>query len=115
MTQMKKPLLLLISVVINSSVLGQVPSKPAGKDAQTKESPPKQKMEVLAVFDAGQPDASIFKLYDRASGVICYLLTPDLAIRKSGDSGWSYESNSLGSLSCVKDVQAVIPVRPKEK
>jgi len=75
----------------------------------------KQKMEVLAVFEAGQPDASIFKLYDKSSGVICYLLTPDLAIRKSGDAGWSYESNSLGSLSCVKDIQAVIPVKPREK
>ena len=84
--------------------------------AQTKSEPPKkQKFEVLGIFESGQPDASIFKLYDKSSNVICYLLTPDLAIRKSGEAGWSYEGNSLGSLSCVKDLQAVIPVKPREK
>lgn len=112
---MKHKILLALAVSFQSVAFAQTPTKPTNKSEQTKESPAKQKMEVLGVFDAGQPDASIFKLYDRSSGVICYLLTPDLAIRKNGDAGWSYESNSLGSLSCVKDVQAVIPVRPKEK
>ena len=81
----------------------------------TSEPAKKQKFEVLGIYESGQPDASIFKLYDKASNVICYLLTPDLAIRKSGEAGWSYEGNSLGSLSCVKDLQAVIPVKPREK
>ncbi len=112
---MKHKILLSLSIFLQSVAFAQIPAKPVNKDDQKKESLPKQKMEVIAVFDAGQPDASIFKLYDKASGVICYLLAPDLALRKSGESGWSYESNSLGSLSCVKDVQAVIPVRPKEK
>jgi hypothetical protein len=112
---MKTKILLSLTVLMQSVTFAQTPQKSASKDDQRKESLPKQKMEVIAVFDAGQPDASIFKLYDKASGVICYLLAPDLALRKSGESGWSYESNSLGSLSCVKDVQAVIPVRPKEK
>lgn len=111
---MKNKILLALTIALPSVAFSQIPAEPTNKGEQSKETPAKQKMEVLGVFDAGQADASIFKLYDRSSGVICYLLTPDLAIRKSGDAGWSYESNSLGSLSCVKDVQAVISVRPKE-
>lgn len=106
-------LISLLFFLTASVAYGQEPPNPK-VDTKGKQ-PAKEKMEVLAVFDAGQPDASIFKLYDKTSGVICYLLAPDLALRRSGESGWSYESNSLGSLSCVKDVQAVIPVRPKEK
>lgn len=59
-------------------------------------------MQYIATFEAGQPGAGIYKLYDQSDDVICYVLMPDTASRKQADGKWVYESNSLGSLSCIK-------------
>lgn len=62
----------------------------------------KVQMQYIATFEAGQPGAGIYKLYDQSDDVICYVLMPDTASRKQIDGKWVYDSNSLGSISCLK-------------
>ena len=63
----------------------------------------KPKMAFLGEFDAGQPNAGIYKLFDASDEVLCYILMPSTALKKQVDGGvWAYEGNSLGSISCVK-------------
>ena len=69
-------------------------------------------MKVVAQFDAGQPNASIFKMYDASDDVICYVLMPEVTTRKKTENGWTYEGNSVGSISCLKNRQMVIPIQP---
>lgn len=71
------------------------------------------KMKVVGKFDAGQPNVSIFKMYDASDDVICYVLMPEVATRKKTDNGWTYEGNSVGSISCLKNRQVVIPIQQK--
>lgn len=66
------------------------------------QSTQKSQMRYVATFEAGQPNASIYKLYDASDDVICYILMPDTAIKKQLDSKLVYEGNTLGSLSCLK-------------
>lgn len=70
--------------------------------AQNVQPGQKAQMFFVTAFEAGQPGASIYKLYDQADDIICYVLMPDTASRKQVDGKWVYESNSLGSISCVK-------------
>lgn len=68
-----------------------------------KNSTEKPKMTFLGEFDAGQPNAGIYKLFDASDEVLCYILMPSTVLRKQLDGGlWAYEGNSLGSISCVK-------------
>jgi hypothetical protein len=62
----------------------------------------KTQMRFVTSFEAGQPEASIYKLYDASDDVICYILMPETAGRKQVSGKWVYDSNSLGSLSCLK-------------
>ena len=59
-------------------------------------------MQYIATFEAGQPGAGIYKLYDASDDVVCYVLMPETASRKQVDGKWVYDSNSLGSISCLK-------------
>ena len=70
--------------------------------AQTAQTGQKVQMQYIATFEAGQPGAGIYKLYDASDDVICYVLMPDTAARKQVDGKWVYDSNTLGSLSCLK-------------
>ncbi len=70
--------------------------------AQNSQTQQKAQMQFIATFEAGQSGAGIYKLYDQSDDVICYVLMPETASRKQVDGKWVYESNSLGSLSCVK-------------
>ena len=70
--------------------------------SQNSQNNQKAQMQYVVTFEAGQPGAGIYKLYDASDDVICYVLMPDTASRKQIDGKWVYESNSLGSLSCVK-------------
>ncbi|MBU3537360.1 hypothetical protein [Polynucleobacter sp. UK-Gri1-W3] len=70
--------------------------------AQNSQTQPKSQMQYVGTFEAGQPGAGIYKLYDQSDDVICYVLMPDTASRKQVDGKWVYESNSLGSISCLK-------------
>lgn len=70
-------------------------------------------MKFLGAFDAGLPNASIIKLLDPTDDVLCYVLMPDNAIRKQVDKEkWVYESNNVGSISCLKVIVPVIPMTP---
>ena len=70
--------------------------------AQNSQTQQKAQMQYMGTFEAGQPGAGIYKLYDQSDDVICYILMPEIASRKQVDGRWVYESNSLGSLSCLK-------------
>ncbi|WP_353431450.1 hypothetical protein [Polynucleobacter sp. MWH-UH23A] len=70
--------------------------------AQINQPHQKNQMQYIGTFEAGQPGAGIYKLYDPSDDVICYVLMPETASRKQVDGKWVYESNSLGSLSCLK-------------
>lgn len=70
--------------------------------AQTSSPAQKAQMQYITTFEAGQPGAGIYKLYDQSDDVICYVLMPETASRKQMEGKWVYESNSLGSLSCLK-------------
>lgn len=65
-------------------------------------------LKLVEVFDAGQPQTIILKLYDDKSDVLCYVLMPELAARKQINSNWIYDANTIGSISCVKQL-AVAP------
>lgn len=69
-------------------------------------------MQLVEVFDAGQPQAVILKLYDAQAEVICYVLTPERASRKPVDGNLVYEGNNVGAISCVKQRQHVVDVTP---
>ena len=69
---------------------------------QSNHSSQKVQMQFIATFEAGQPGAGIYKLYDQSDDVVCYVLMPEIASRKQVDGKWVYESNSLGSISCLK-------------
>jgi hypothetical protein len=70
--------------------------------AQNTQTKQKVQMQYIATFEAGQPGAGIYKLYDASDDVVCYVLMPDTASRKQVDGKWVYDSNALGSLSCLK-------------
>lgn len=73
-----------------------------GALAQNSPSSQKVPMQYIATFEAGQPGAGIYKLYDASDDIICYVLMPDTASRKQVEGKWVYDSNSLGSISCLK-------------
>lgn len=70
--------------------------------AQTTAPEQKFQMQYITTFEAGQTGAGIYKLYDQSDDVICYVLMPDTASRKKIEGKWVYDSNSLGSISCLK-------------
>lgn len=69
-------------------------------------------LQLVEVFDAGQPQAVILKLYDPQADAICYVLTPERASRKQVEGAQVYEGNNVGAISCVKQRQYVIDVTP---
>ena len=68
-------------------------------------------MQLFGKFEAGQPDVSIFKLYDPSDDVICYALMPDNVVSQKTPKGFTYDGNTVGSISCLKNRQAVIPIQ----
>ena len=79
---------------------------PAVKSAAGATKPPAQpelpRMEFLGKFSAGVPGAGIYKLLDRTDGVVCYVLMPDAHQTTQTPAGIVYNSNNLGSISCIK-------------
>lgn len=73
---------------------------------------PSRSLQLVEVFDAGQPQAVILKLYDQQADVICYVLTPERASRQQSEGGWLYDGNNVGAISCLKQRQYVIDVTP---
>jgi len=81
-----------------------------GVHAQEKKANEKPKMKFLGAFDAGQAGVSIYKLFDQSDNVVCYVLAPDAASRKQTSEGLIYDSNSVGSISCLMVKVPVIPI-----
>jgi len=72
--------------------------------------PARKTLRLVDIFEAGQPQTVILKLYDPDADVICYLLTPENAGKQVIDNKLVYEGNNIGSISCVKRMNYVIPV-----
>lgn len=72
----------------------------------------RKSLQLVEVFDAGQPQTVILKLYDPQADVICYVLTPERAARKQVEDSLVYEGNNIGAISCLKQRQYVIDVTP---
>ncbi|MDH6302631.1 hypothetical protein M2128_001569 [Polynucleobacter sphagniphilus] len=73
----------------------------------------KPQMKFLGAYDAGQSNVSIIKLLDPADDVLCYVLMPDNATRKQVEKDkWVYESNAVGSISCLKVIVPVVAITP---
>ncbi len=70
--------------------------------AQNSQQVQKSQMQYVSTFEAGQPGAGIYKLYDQSDDVICYVLMPETASRKQVDGKWVYDANALGAISCLK-------------
>ncbi|ARQ46620.1 hypothetical protein [Oxalobacter formigenes] len=71
------------------------------------------KMKFLGKFDAGVPNAGIYKMYDPSDDVVCYVLMPDLPVTRKIPQGIMYEGNSIGSISCVKVKVHVVPMKAR--
>ena len=84
--------------------------------AQQKKTPISRetpKMRFLGKFDAGVPNAGIYKMYDASDDVVCYILMPDLPVTRQIAQGIMYEGNSIGAISCVKVKVHVVPMRER--
>lgn len=73
----------------------------AAARSQPVPAPVHKRMTVMDIYEAGQPQAIILKLFDPGSDVVCYVLMPEQAARKEVGSKWIYEGNAVGSISCV--------------
>ena len=93
-------------------ILGFLSVLDCNADEGKKKEVQKPMMQMVGKFDAGQPNVSIFKLYDASDDVICYALMPEVVSRKQTENGWTYDANSIGSISCLKNRQTVIPIQP---
>lgn len=71
----------------------------------------RKNLQVLDIFNAGQPQSIILKLYDKESSVVCYVLMPENAGRKDINNSWIYDGNNIGSISCIKIDDRVSPSR----
>lgn len=80
------------------------------QDNATAKQPQTAKMAFLGKFDAGVPNAGIYKMYDKTDDVVCYILMPDIPITKQIKQGIMYDANSIGSISCVKVKVHVVPI-----
>jgi hypothetical protein len=59
------------------------------------------KMNLMGVFDSGQPSSVIIKLYDDNEDIFCYVLMPENAVKRQVNGVWTYDGNNIGSISCV--------------
>lgn len=97
---MFKKFFILIALALFGSAHAQEPAK-------------KPQMQFMGAYDAGQPGVSIYKMFDPTEDVVCYILMPEVVGRKPVDGGkWIYDSNSVGSISCLKVRLPVVPVAP---
>ena len=78
------------------------------KTAQVPAAGPR--MQFMGKFDAGVPNAGIYKMYDASDDVVCYILMPDLPVTKKIPQGIMYEGNSIGAVSCLKVRVHVVPI-----
>lgn len=64
---------------------------------------PQEQMAFIGAYNSGQPDVNIYKMYDKAEDVLCYIMMPTYAQKKQLENGQTvYEANTVGVLSCMK-------------
>lgn len=87
-------------------------SKPAAQQYSVKVEPFLPRMRPIGKFSAGVPNAGIYKLFDESDNIVCYvLMLNSLETKREGCGELTYNSNNIGSISCVRiDVQ-----QPKTK
>lgn len=85
-------------------------SQKSGKSVSEQTVQKNPKMQYMGKFDAGVPNAGIYKMYDASDDIVCYILMPELPVTKKIPQGVMYEGNSLGSISCVKVKVHVVPI-----
>ena len=86
-----------------------------GASAQVQQPMQQRKpLRLVDIFDAGQLQTVILKIYDAEADVICYVLTPENASKRQINELWTYEGNSVGSISCLKNIQYVIPIQQQD-
>lgn len=63
----------------------------------------KEQMVYLGAYNAGQPGVNIYKMFDKTEDVLCYIMMPTIAAKRQMENGqWVFESNTVGTLSCMK-------------
>lgn len=103
--------------ILTILLIGMTAALPVQAQQKTKKASPVQteqtgnpKMQYMGKFDAGVPNAGIYKMYDASDDVVCYILMPDLPVIKRIQQGVMYEGNSIGAISCLKVRVHVVPI-----
>ena len=101
---------LLIGITAALPAQAQKKTKKASTGQTTQQQTGNPKMQFMGKFDAGLPNAGIYKMYDMTDDVVCYILMPDLPVTKRIPEGIMYEGNSIGAISCLKVRVHVVPI-----
>ena len=101
---------LLIGMTAALPAQAQKKTKKASTGQTTQQQTGNPKMQFMGKFDAGLPNAGIYKMYDMTDDVVCYILMPDLPVTKRIPEGIMYEGNSIGAISCLKVRVHVVPI-----
>ena len=101
---------LLIGMTAAFPALAQKKTKKASSAQTVPSQPGSPRMQFMGKFDAGVPNAGIYKMYDASDDVVCYILMPDLPVTKKIPQGVMYEGNSIGAISCLKVRVHVVPI-----
>ena len=101
---------LLIGITAVLPAQAQKKTKKASTGQTTQQQTGNPKMQFMGKFDAGLPNAGIYKMYDMTDDVVCYILMPDLPVTKRIPEGIMYEGNSIGAISCLKVRVHVVPI-----
>lgn len=102
--------ILLIGLSATLPVQAQKSRKTTEKNKVIQSQSGGPKMQYMGKFDAGVPNAGIYKMYDASDDVVCYILMPDLPVTKRIPQGVMYEGNSIGAISCLKVRIHVVPI-----
>lgn len=74
-------------------------------------------MDIVQVWEGLYDDTVIAKFIDKSDGVACCILGANNVIRRSSSqsSGFIYDANSVGSISCIKLTEEQSQSSKKEK
>ena len=106
---MKNWITILITLLISLTLTFPAYAQKKAKNKIPLQTTPR--MQYMGKFDAGVPNAGIYKMYDASDDVVCYILMPDLPVTKKIPQGIMYEGNSIGSISCLKVRVHVVPIK----
>ena len=61
-----------------------------------------EQMKMVKEWEGPYPSTAIYKFSDTTEGVVCYIYAPIRLRNSISATGYSYEANEVGSISCVK-------------